>query len=247
MKTGFATGTGAAIQPTWAIEALIQHGGTRSSHTHRHCGISDRSSVGSGAGAAVQRGASVRFGDRRADRGRHRYAGRNRAEPTGAGRAAENSLPPTLPRNPPLRVHRQRRQPPARSRRAASTSLRLAGCRAVSTASRRPDGRRATTVDAAARLRSSRARPHRQISGDARAAPGSVQDPPPAKSGDRAGEPFDGPASTAADIASSVVAEFRRHLRTCLRLPQSIAASDKLKIKLRVFMTLEARLAADPS
>jgi len=76
--------------------------------------------------------------------------------------------------------------------------------------------------------------------------PDLSRDLPPAKSGDRADEPFDGPASTAADIASSVVAEFRRHLRTCLRLPQSIAASDKLKIKLRVFMTLEARLAADP-
>jgi hypothetical protein len=63
----------------------------------------------------------------------------------------------------------------------------------------------------------------------------------------RSGEPFDGPASTTADIASNLVAEFRRHLRTCLKLPQSIAPSDKLKIKLRVFMTLEARLAAEPT
>jgi hypothetical protein len=71
-------------------------------------------------------------------------------------------------------------------------------------------------------------------------------DLPAARSGDRPGEPFDGPASTPADIASSLVAEFRRHLRTCLKLPPSITASDKLKIKLRVFMTLEARLAAEP-
>lgn len=71
-------------------------------------------------------------------------------------------------------------------------------------------------------------------------------DSPPPTSGDRAGEPFDAPASTAADIASSVVAEFRRHLRTCSRLPQSIAAADKLRIKLRVVMTVEARLAAEP-
>jgi hypothetical protein len=69
---------------------------------------------------------------------------------------------------------------------------------------------------------------------------------PPAGSGDRPGEPFDGPASTQADIASSLVAEFRRHLRTCLKLPPSITPSDKLKIKLRVFMDLEARLAAEP-
>ncbi|MDO9561589.1 MAG: hypothetical protein Q7J60_08220, partial [Bradyrhizobium sp.] len=70
--------------------------------------------------------------------------------------------------------------------------------------------------------------------------------PPAARSGDRPGEPFDGPASTAADIASSLVAEFRRKLRTCSKLPPSIAPSDRLKIKLRVFMTLEARLAAEP-
>ncbi len=76
--------------------------------------------------------------------------------------------------------------------------------------------------------------------------PDMSPDLPPARSGDRAGEPFDGPASAQADIASSLVAEFRRHLRTCLKLPPSIAPSDKLKIKLRVFMTLEARLAADP-
>lgn len=76
--------------------------------------------------------------------------------------------------------------------------------------------------------------------------PAMSPDRPPARSGDRPGEPFDAPASTQADIASSLVAEFRRHLRTCLKLPASIAPSDKLKIKLRVFMTLEARLAAEP-
>ena len=76
--------------------------------------------------------------------------------------------------------------------------------------------------------------------------PDLSQDLPPARSGDRAGEPFDGPASAQADIASSLVAEFRRHLRTCLKLPPSITPSEKLKIKLRVFMTLEARLAAEP-
>ena len=71
-------------------------------------------------------------------------------------------------------------------------------------------------------------------------------DLPPTGAGERAGEPFDAPASTQADIASSLAAEFRRHLRTCLKLPPSIKPSDRLKIKLRVFMTLEARLAAEP-
>jgi hypothetical protein len=63
---------------------------------------------------------------------------------------------------------------------------------------------------------------------------------------DRPGDGFDAPASKTADIASSVVTEFRRHLRTCSKLPESIVASDKLRITLRVFMTPEARLAVDP-
>jgi hypothetical protein len=60
------------------------------------------------------------------------------------------------------------------------------------------------------------------------------------------GDAFDGPASKAADVASSVVTEFRRHLKTCSKLPPSIASSDKVKIVLRVFMTPEAKLAAEP-
>ena len=72
------------------------------------------------------------------------------------------------------------------------------------------------------------------------------QDPPPAGSGEKPGDPFDGPASRPADIASSLAAEFRRHLKTCMKLPQSIAPSDRLKIKLRVFMSPEGRLAAEP-
>jgi hypothetical protein len=53
-------------------------------------------------------------------------------------------------------------------------------------------------------------------------------------------------ASKAADIASSLVAEFRRHLKTCLKLPGSIEPSDKLRIVLRAFMTLEGKLATEP-
>jgi hypothetical protein len=53
-------------------------------------------------------------------------------------------------------------------------------------------------------------------------------------------------ASKAADIASNLVAEFRRHLKTCLKLPGSIAPSDKLRIVLRAFMTQEGKLATEP-
>lgn len=57
---------------------------------------------------------------------------------------------------------------------------------------------------------------------------------------------FDGPATEAADISSSVVAEFRRHLKTCSKLPASLATSDDVKVKLRVLLTPDGRLAADP-
>ena len=71
-------------------------------------------------------------------------------------------------------------------------------------------------------------------------------EPPAAGSGDKPGEAFDGSASQPADIASTLVVEFRRRLQTCLKLPPSIARSDKLKIKLRVLMTPDGKLAREP-
>jgi hypothetical protein len=62
----------------------------------------------------------------------------------------------------------------------------------------------------------------------------------------RSGEDFDAPASNSADIASSLITEFRRHLKTCLKLPGSIAPSDKVKVTVRVLMTREGKLAAEP-
>lgn len=69
---------------------------------------------------------------------------------------------------------------------------------------------------------------------------------PPDLSRDKPVNGFDAPASQTAEIASSLVAEFRRHLRTCAKLPPSIAASDPIKIRLRVFMTPDAGLATEP-
>ena len=57
---------------------------------------------------------------------------------------------------------------------------------------------------------------------------------------------FDGAAMQDADVASSVVMAFRRHLRSCLKLPPSLAASDDVRVKLRVMMTQQGTLAADP-
>ncbi len=66
---------------------------------------------------------------------------------------------------------------------------------------------------------------------------------PVAKSG--SGD-FDAPASEKAEVDSSLISEFRRHLKTCSKLPASIAPSDKITITLRAFMTPKGRLAMKP-
>ena len=68
----------------------------------------------------------------------------------------------------------------------------------------------------------------------------------PASPQDKADDNFNAPATQSADIASNLVAEFRRHLRTCSRLPASLTGTDDVKVKLRVLMTPEGRLAAEP-
>jgi hypothetical protein len=71
--------------------------------------------------------------------------------------------------------------------------------------------------------------------------------PPPATgAGKKPDSDFDATASSAADISSSLIAEFRRHLKSCSKLPASVAPSDNLIVKLRVLMTPDGRLAADP-
>jgi hypothetical protein len=67
-----------------------------------------------------------------------------------------------------------------------------------------------------------------------------------AKAGDKASDDFDAPAIESADIASSLVTEFRRHLRTCSKLPAELKASDDVKVKLRVLMNQDGRLATEP-
>lgn len=75
--------------------------------------------------------------------------------------------------------------------------------------------------------------------------------PIPAAAGASAGEKstdgYDASgAAMNADVSSGVVAEFRRHLKTCSKLPASVAPSDKVLVKLRVFMTQDGRLVGDP-
>ena len=70
--------------------------------------------------------------------------------------------------------------------------------------------------------------------------------PAPAQGPNKGDDNFDAPAIEAADIASTLVAEFRRHLKTCSKLPASLSSTDDVKVKLRVLMTEDGRLAAEP-
>jgi hypothetical protein len=68
----------------------------------------------------------------------------------------------------------------------------------------------------------------------------------PAQGRNKGDDNFDAPAIEAADIASTVIAAFRRHLKTCSKLPASLSGADDVKVKLRVLMTPDGRLAAEP-
>ena len=68
----------------------------------------------------------------------------------------------------------------------------------------------------------------------------------PRKARNKGDDNFDAPATDAADIASTLIAEFRRHLKTCSKLPASLSGADDVKVKLRVLMTPDGRLAAEP-
>jgi outer membrane biosynthesis protein TonB len=57
---------------------------------------------------------------------------------------------------------------------------------------------------------------------------------------------FDAPATDRADIGTGVVAEFRRHLKTCMKLPATLTAGDDVRVKLRVLMQPDGKLAATP-
>lgn len=74
----------------------------------------------------------------------------------------------------------------------------------------------------------------------------SPMPPAPAQGSGKGADNFDAPATEAADIASTLVAAFRRHLKTCSKLPAALSGADDVKVKLRVLMTPEGRLAAEP-
>ena len=65
-------------------------------------------------------------------------------------------------------------------------------------------------------------------------------------SGDKRGDNFDDRATKKADIASNLVAEFRQHLKTCSKLPDTLSGTDDIRLVLRISLTPDGRLAADP-
>jgi hypothetical protein len=75
----------------------------------------------------------------------------------------------------------------------------------------------------------------------------SVTAPASSGAGEKPDDGYDATAaSVAADVSSSVVAEFRRHLKSCSKLPASVAPSDHVQVKLRVLLTRDGKLAGDP-
>ncbi len=70
--------------------------------------------------------------------------------------------------------------------------------------------------------------------------------PAPTSSGDKQGD--GGDATPATDnLSSSLVEPLRRHLKSCSKLPASLSLSDNVAVKLRVQMTPDGRLAAEPA
>jgi hypothetical protein len=65
-----------------------------------------------------------------------------------------------------------------------------------------------------------------------------------ADAGDKKGD--GGDAATKADVGVDMVTAFRAHIKQCSKLPSSLAPSDDLFIKLRILMTRDGRLAAEP-
>lgn len=67
-----------------------------------------------------------------------------------------------------------------------------------------------------------------------------------APAGDKRGE--GGDAKAASDnLASSLVDALRQHLKSCSKLPAALSRSDNVAVKLRVAMTDDGRLAAEPA
>jgi hypothetical protein len=66
---------------------------------------------------------------------------------------------------------------------------------------------------------------------------------PPLEGGEGAGAA----ETTKADISAMDTAEFRRHLKSCSKMPASVSPGDKIRIVLRVPFTTDGKVAAPPA
>jgi hypothetical protein len=57
---------------------------------------------------------------------------------------------------------------------------------------------------------------------------------------------IDAPAFDTAKVQTDDIAAFRRHLKTCSSLPESVMPADKFRLVLRVLLSRDGRLAAEP-
>jgi hypothetical protein len=65
-----------------------------------------------------------------------------------------------------------------------------------------------------------------------------------ADAGDRKGD--GGDAAAKADVGTDMVGAFRGRIKQCSKLPASLAPTDELFVKMRILMTPDGRLAAEP-
>ena len=70
--------------------------------------------------------------------------------------------------------------------------------------------------------------------------------PPLAATGDRPDEDKEAGPSATSNLDANLVDPLRRHLKSCSRLPGSLSQSDNVMVKLRIVLTREGRLAAEP-
>jgi hypothetical protein len=70
--------------------------------------------------------------------------------------------------------------------------------------------------------------------------------PPLAKSADNHDDDKEAGSTATSNLATDLVTAFRSHLRTCSRLPASISSADNVRVKLRVIMNPDGRLATQP-
>jgi hypothetical protein len=70
--------------------------------------------------------------------------------------------------------------------------------------------------------------------------------PLPAPSVDKQSDDKEAGATATKNLTTDLVTAFRTHLRGCSRLPASVAPGDNVRVKLRVLMTPNGRIAAEP-